>query len=82
MRSVNISVVLFFYLYDYYVYGDISKHEEITSRLKDKMEKLQLRMLYTKSKEAPTEEERESANAEYLAMVGKCKAKTIVNLYD
>lgn len=82
MRSVNISVVLFFYLYDYFVYGDVSKHDEITSRLKDKMEKMQLRMLYTKSKEAPTEEERESARAEYLTMIGKCRANTIVNLYD
>ena len=82
MRSVNISVVLFFYLYDYFVYGDVSKHDEITSRLKDKMEKMQLRMLYTKSKEAPTEEERESAKTEYLAMIGKCRANTIVNLYD
>ena len=82
MRSVNISVVLFFYLYDYFVYGDVSKHDEITSRLKDKMEKMQLRMLYTKSKEAPTEEERESAKAEYLAMVGKCRANTIVNLFE
>ena len=82
MRSVNISVVLFFYLYDYFVYGDVSKHDDITTRLKEKMEKMQLRMLYTKSKEAPTEEERESARAEYLTMVGKCRANTIVNLYD
>ena len=82
MRSVNISVVLFFYLYDYFVYGDVSKHDEITSRLKDKMEKMQLRMIYTKSKEAPTEEERESAKAEYLAMVGKCRANTIVHLFE
>ena len=82
MRSVNISVVLFFYLYDYFVYGDVSKHDEITARLKEKMEKMQLRMLFTKSKAAPTEEEREAAKAEYLAMVGKCKANTIINLYD
>ena len=82
MRSVNISVVLFFYLYDYFVYGDVSKHDEITSRLKEKMEKMQLRMLFTKSKEASTEEEREAAKAEYLAMVGKCRANSIVNLYD
>lgn len=54
MRSVNISVVLFFYLYDYFVYGDVSKHDEITFRLKEKMEKMQLRMLFTKSKEALT----------------------------
>lgn len=82
MRSVNISVVLFLYIYDYFVYGDVSNHDEITSRLKEKMEKMQLRRLYTNSKEAPTEEEREAARAEYLEMVGKCKANTIINLYD
>lgn len=82
MKSVNISVVLFFYIYDYFVYGDVSKHDEITTRLKEKMEKMQLHRLYTNSKEAPTEEEREAAKAEYLAMVGKCRANTIVNLYD
>lgn len=82
MKSVNISVVLFFYIYDYFVYGDVSNHDEITYRLKEKMEKMQLRRLYTNSKEAPTEEEREAARTEYLEMVGKCKANTIVNLYD
>lgn len=82
MKSVNISVVLFFYIYDYFVYGDVSRHDEITSRLKEKMEKMQLRRLFTNSKEAPTEEEREAARAEYLEMVGKCRANTIVNLYD
>ena len=82
MRSVNISVVLFFYLYDYFVYGDVSKHEEITFRLKEKMEKMQLRRLYTNSKEAPTEEEREAAKVEYLEMIGKCKANSIVNLFE
>lgn len=82
MKTVNISVVLFFYIYDYFVYGDVSKHDEITARLKEKMEKMQLRRLYTNSKEAPTEEEREVAKAEYLEMVGKCRANTIVNLCD
>ena len=82
MRSVNISVVLFFYLYDYFVYGDVSKLDEITFRLKEKMEKMQLRRLYTNSKEAPTEEEREAAKVEYLEMIGKCKANSIVNLFE
>ncbi len=82
MKSVNISVMLFFYIYDYFVYGDVSKHDEITSRLKEKMEKMQPRKLYSDSKNAKTESEREAAKAEYLAMLGKCRANTIVNLYD
>ena len=46
------------------------------------MEKMKLRMLYTASCEAPTEEEREAAKVEYLHMVGKCRANTVVNMYD
>ena len=70
MKSVNISVVLFFYLYDYFVYGDMSKHDEITARLKEKMNRMQLRKLYSDSKTAETETEREAARKEYLDRVG------------
>ena len=70
MKSVNISVVLFFYLYDYFVYGDVSKHDEITARLKEKMNRMQLRKLYSDSKTAETEAEREAARKEYLDRVG------------
>jgi len=70
MKSVNISVVLFFYLYDYFVYGDESKHDEITVRLKEKMNRMQLRKLYSDSKTSDTEEEREAARKEYLDRVG------------
>ena len=70
MKSVNISVVLFFYLYDYFVYGDMSKHDEITARLKEKMNQMQLRKLYSDSKTAETETEREAARKEYLDRVG------------
>ena len=70
MKSVNISVVLFFYLYDYFVYGDKSKHDEITARLKEKMNRMQLRKLYSDSKTAETESEREAARKEYLDRVG------------
>lgn len=66
----------------FFVYGDVSKHDEITTRLKEKMEKMQLHRLYTNSKEAPTEEEREAAKSEYLEMAGKCRVNTIVDLND
>lgn len=70
MKSVNISVVLFFYLYDYFVYGDVSRHDEITARMKEKMNRMQLRKLYSDSKTAETEAEREAARKEYLDRVG------------
>ena len=70
MKSVNISVVLFFYLYDYFIYGDESKHDEITARLKEKMNRMQLRKLYSDSKTAETGAEREAARKEYLDRVG------------
>jgi len=70
MKSVKISVVLFFYLYDYFIYGDESKYDEITTRLKEKMSRMQLRKLYSDSKTAETETEREAARKEYLDRVG------------
>lgn len=70
MRSVNISVVLFFYLYDYFVYGDVSRHDEITTRLREKMDKMQRHRLYSDSRTAATEEEREAARKEYLDLAG------------
>ena len=70
MKSVNISVVLFFYLYDYFIYGDESRHDEITRSLKEKMNRMQLRKLYSDSKTAETESEREAARKEYLDRVG------------
>lgn len=70
MKTVNISVVLFFYLYDYFIYGDESKYDEITTRLKEKMNRMQLRKLYSDSKTAETEGEREVARKEYLDRVG------------
>ena len=82
MKSIQIKPSLFFKLYDYFIYGTIEYHDDIRSELKEKMEKMQLRKLYTDSINAPTEEERETAKAEYLAIVGKCRANAVVNLYD
>ena len=70
MKSVNISVVLFFYLYDYFVYGDESKHDEITARLRDKMDRMHRHKLYSDSRTADTEEEREAARNKYLDLAG------------
>ena len=82
MKSIQIKPSLFFKLYDYFVYGTVEYHDDICNELKEKMEKMQLRKLYTDSIKAPTEEEREAARAEYLKKVGQCSANTIVNLFN
>ena len=70
MKSVNISVVLFFYLYDYFIYGDDSKRDAITARLGEKMDRMHRHKLYSESKTADTEEEREAARNKYLDLAG------------
>ena len=82
MKSIQIKPSLFFMLHDYFVYDNIDYHDDIRNELMEKMEKLQLRKLYTDSIKAPTEEEREAARAEYLKKVGQCSANTIVNLFN
>lgn len=82
MKSIQIKPSLFFLLHDYFVYGNVEYHDDIRGELEEKMEKMKLHMLYTNSKTATTEEERDAAKAEYLQMVRKCKVNSIVNLYD
>lgn len=82
MKSIQIKPSLFFMLHDYFVYDNIDYHDAIRNELIEKMEKMQLRRLYTASCEAPTEEEREVAKAEYLQMVGKYRANAVMNMYD
>ena len=82
MKSIQIKPSLFFMLHDYFVYDNIDYHDDIRNELMEKMEKLQLRKLYTDSIKAPTEEEREAARAEYLKKVGQCSANAIVNLFN
>lgn len=82
MKSIQIKPSLFFMLHDYFVYGNVEYHDVICNELIEKMEKMRLHMLYSNSKTAPTEEEREAARAEYLQMVGKCRANAVVNIYD
>lgn len=82
MKSIQIKPSLFFMLHDYFVYDNIDYHDDIRKELMEKMEKMQLHRLYTTSCEAPTEEEREAAKVEYLQMVVKCRANSIIGLYD
>lgn len=82
MKSIQIKPSLFFKLYDYFVYDNNDYHDDIRNELMEKMEKMQLRRLSTASCEAPAEEELEAAKAEYLQMVGKCRANAMLNFYD
>ena len=78
MRGYIIKHSLFFMIYDYFVYGNVENHDEIRIALIEKMQKLQCRRLYSLSKKAPTEEEREAAKQEYLELVGKVRANAIL----
>jgi hypothetical protein len=69
-------------IYEYFVYGDIENHDEIRIALIEKMQKMQCHRLYTLSKKAPTEEEREAANQEYLETVGKVRANALSGISD
>ncbi len=71
MRGILIKHSLFFKIYDYFVYDVVEYHDDICDGLKEKMEKMQLRRLYTNSKEAPTEEECEAVRTEYLERIGQ-----------
>ena len=82
MKSIQIKPSLFFKLYDYFIYGTIEYHDDIRNELKEKLEKMQLRKLYTDSIKAPTEEEREAAKEEYLETVGKVRANALPGISD
>jgi len=78
MRGILIKHSLFFNLINYFVYGDVECHDDIRNALIEKQEKMLLRKLFSDSKKAPTEEEREAAKQEYLELVGKVRAKAIL----
>lgn len=66
MKQVQIPQELFVQLIYYHLMEDDSYIDEIKIGLEKKLDALVLRELYGKSKTAPTEEEREKAQQEYL----------------
>ena len=66
MKNVQIPQELFMKLLRYDLLDDDSCAEEIKKGLEQKMNAMVDRELYTRSKTAPTEEEREKARQEYL----------------
>ena len=66
MKNVQIPQELFMKLLQYHLLNDDSCTEDVKKGLEQKMNTMVERELYTKSKNAPTEEEREKARQEYL----------------
>ena len=66
MKNVQISQELFMKLLRYHLLDDDSCTEDVKKGLEQKMDTMVERELYTKSKTAPTEDEREKARQEYL----------------
>ena len=70
MKNVQIPLTLFLKLYGYVVLGNYKFHDDIVRQLEDKHRKVNNHLLYTTSKTAKTEEEREEARQKYLDEVG------------
>lgn len=66
MKNVQISYELFFQMLKYHLMEDESCELDIKKGLEKKLDALVMRELYTKSKTASSEEEREAARKEYL----------------
>lgn len=70
MKNVQIPLKLFLELYGYVVLGEYQFHDDIVRQLEDKHRKVSNHLLYTTSKMAKSEEEREEARQKYLDEVG------------
>lgn len=66
MKSVQIPYDLFLDLAMYHLRGEDDYEEEIRRGLEQKLDAMLNRQLYSRYKTAPTEEEREQAQQEYL----------------
>jgi hypothetical protein len=66
MKSVQIPEELFIALIKYHLLDIEEVQPEIKKDLMDKMDSITMRLLYSKYKTAPTEEEKEKARKEYL----------------
>ncbi len=71
--NVMIPFKLFFLLYRHFVLGMPDREDEIRTQIMKKCDAMLNHYLYTKSKTAETEEEREKARQEYLELVGILK---------
>ena len=69
-KNVQISKELFLGLYKHHVMGVSINNDYVKKELEKKLDALVLRDLYTSSKTASTEAEREEARQQYLNMKG------------
>jgi hypothetical protein len=70
MKNIQIPYELFISLVRYHLFNDVDNVGRIKQGLEKKVDDLAKRELYTKSKTAFTEEEREQARKEYLDRKG------------
>lgn len=66
VKQIKIDEDLFRMIYQYFIYGREDETELIKAGLKDKMDKMILRNIYTESKTAESVEERKNARKDYL----------------
>ncbi|NCD03598.1 MAG: complexin-2 [Clostridia bacterium] len=66
MKQIQIPEKLFIALVKYHLLDMENVQPEIRKGLMDKMDSITMRLLYSKYKTAPTEEEKENARKEYL----------------
>ena len=71
--NVMIPFKLFYLLYRHFVLDTHDREDEIRRQIMKKSDAMLNHYLYTKSKTAATEEEREQARQEYLESVGILK---------
>ena len=70
MKNVQIPLTLFLELYGYVLLGNYQFHDDIVRQLEDKHRKVYNHLLYSTSKTAKSEEEREEARQKCLDEVG------------
>lgn len=66
MKQIQIPEELFILLMKYHLLDMEEVQPEIAKGLMDKMDSITMRLLYSKYKTAPTEEEKQKARQEYL----------------
>lgn len=66
MKQIQIPEELFILLMKYHLLDMEDVQPEIKKGLMDKMDSITMRLLYSKYKTAPTEEEKQKARQEYL----------------
>ena len=66
MKQIQIPEELFILLMKYHLLDMKEVQPEIEKGLMDKMDSIMMRLLYSKYKTAPTEEEKQKARQEYL----------------